>query len=214
MLINSLLLLVIAVGFFTLAEPTVRWQGSGKNSITDVYNHQEGEKEVDLTVIDWSNIPLEMFLPEKRNTHQLYSQALSRKRNNALRFGFDSTHNSEGDTISGLQSRLKSPESKRFGSAHEYISTFFSFFISSSGPSEGQLHRSLQTKGTNCILIERGSVPRYYDCNGCVIDEAQACIDDLRANKSLNVHPDCAMKSASVRYLGQCCPRVELINGR
>lgn len=74
--------------------------------------------------------------------------------------------------------------------------------------------RALQSKGSNCIVIERGKVPRYYDCNGCVIDRAQGCIDDLRHNRSLNVHSACAMAAASVRYLGDCCPRVRLLNGR
>lgn len=62
--------------------------------------------------------------------------------------------------------------------------------------------------GSNCILIERGEVPPYYDCVGCIIEQAQGCLSDMRANKSENVGASCAMYSASEVYDGtDCCPR-------
>jgi hypothetical protein len=48
--------------------------------------------------------------------------------------------------------------------------------------------RYLQIRGVNCVLIERGTVPPYYDCVGCVIDRAMNCLDDLRLNKSGKYH--------------------------
>lgn len=71
--------------------------------------------------------------------------------------------------------------------------------------------RRLQTKGTNCVVIERGTVPRYYTCTGCVSDRAFACLDDMRQNKSGNVPTDCGFHAASERYLPSCCPRLHFI---
>ncbi|KAJ1412311.1 hypothetical protein B484DRAFT_422886 [Ochromonadaceae sp. CCMP2298] len=40
--------------------------------------------------------------------------------------------------------------------------------------------------GSNCIRIDRGYIPPYYDCKGCITEEAQGCVDDMRANYSYN----------------------------
>jgi len=49
--------------------------------------------------------------------------------------------------------------------------------------------------GSNCITIERGNVPVYYDCEGCIVEEANYCVDDLRQNITGNIHPSCKMNS-------------------
>lgn len=63
--------------------------------------------------------------------------------------------------------------------------------------------------GSNCILIERGDVPPYYDCMGCVIEEAQGCLDDMRYNRSGNVYGTCTLASHSQSYDTSCCPRFD-----
>jgi hypothetical protein len=63
--------------------------------------------------------------------------------------------------------------------------------------------------GSNCILIETGIVPPYYDCLGCVVNEAQGCIDDMRQNKSGNVLPNCKLNTISnKRNSEDCCPKL------
>lgn len=69
--------------------------------------------------------------------------------------------------------------------------------------------------GSNCLSIERGDYPPFYECVGCVVEEAQACVDDMRYNKSLNVHPSCAMYATSQSYDStNCCPQIVSIKGR
>ena len=60
--------------------------------------------------------------------------------------------------------------------------------------------------GSNCILIVRGSIPPYYDCVGCIIEEASACVDDMRTNKSYNVAHDCKLNTVKEYYDHTCCP--------
>ncbi len=68
--------------------------------------------------------------------------------------------------------------------------------------------------GSNCILIERGDVPPYYDCLGCIIEQATGCINDMRNNKSSNVASACKMHSASEKYdRADCCPQYGSYNG-
>lgn len=45
--------------------------------------------------------------------------------------------------------------------------------------------------GTNCYKVERGIDAEYYICLGCVIQEAQACLEDFRLNKSANLFYGC-----------------------
>lgn len=69
--------------------------------------------------------------------------------------------------------------------------------------------------GSNCILIQRGIVPPYYDCVGCEIEEATGCIHDMRHNKSKNVLAACRMTATSEKYNREyCCPRFEVVNQR
>ena len=64
--------------------------------------------------------------------------------------------------------------------------------------------------GSNCILIQRGDVPPYYDCMGCVIEKAAACLDDMRHNRSYNVASNCAMNSVHEQYPHECCPDIAI----
>lgn len=63
--------------------------------------------------------------------------------------------------------------------------------------------------GSNCIVIQRGEVPEYYDCIGCIVEEAQACIDDLRYNLTGTVGPHCSMNSMREfnTDANDCCPQ-------
>lgn len=56
------------------------------------------------------------------------------------------------------------------------------------------------------MLIERGTYPPFYECIGCVIERAVACVDDMRFNKSGNVHHNCKMQSTFEKYNADCCP--------
>ena len=69
---------------------------------------------------------------------------------------------------------------------------------------EGHLRKLI---GSNCVLIERGNIPPYYDCVGCIVEEAAACIDDMRTNKSYNVAPTCKLNSVKNYYDHACCPK-------
>ena len=37
------------------------------------------------------------------------------------------------------------------------------------------------------MLIERGTVTKYYMCVGCEVEEAMGCIDDMRNNKRVEM---------------------------
>jgi len=61
--------------------------------------------------------------------------------------------------------------------------------------------------GSNCILVERGTYPPFYDCIGCVIERAEACVEDLRYNKSGNVNANCKMYALGGKNDNSaCCP--------
>ncbi len=69
--------------------------------------------------------------------------------------------------------------------------------------------------GSNCILIERGIIPPYYDCLGCLIEEATGCVDDMRNNKSSNVWPTCKINSINEKYdKADCCPHFKQMAGK
>ena len=85
------------------------------------------------------------------------------------------------------------------------VSSWFTLCVSENLHEKSHLRKLI---GSNCILIERGDVPPYYDCLGCLIEEAQACIDDMRYNRSYNVPGDCRLKSVKeFRKDRTCCPR-------
>ncbi len=199
--------------------------------------HLKSKHSLNLFELDWERLPLEIFLPpessistshdgfdgeggqnEETNIESFFdfSSFASIFSSSSVSSSFQNSNNSNNkgssyDTISNFINDFSSFASSMFSSNPNYSRNTFK---SSTSLLRSPKSRKLQTKGSNCILIERGTVPRYYDCNGCVIDRAQACIDDLRGNKSHNVYPDCHFKAASVRYLGSCCPKVELINER
>jgi len=51
-----------------------------------------------------------------------------------------------------------------------------------------------------------GDVPEYHECFGCIIQEAQECVYNMRRNFSGNVHPSCPFPSLSLGDLSSCCP--------
>lgn len=62
--------------------------------------------------------------------------------------------------------------------------------------------------GSNCIEIETGVVPRYFSCLGCVVEQAQGCIDDMRYNRSGNVDRACPLFATNEEHQQACCPVV------
>lgn len=71
---------------------------------------------------------------------------------------------------------------------------------------QGNIRR--KTVGSNCVLIERGTVSRYYKCIGCDINLAMGCISDLRKNASGNVGIGCNLGKTTGYYQSeQCCPK-------
>ena len=71
--------------------------------------------------------------------------------------------------------------------------------------------------GSNCVLIERGTVTPYYQCIGCDVRMAMGCVNDLRANRSENVDSTCTMGAVNEEYGGAgCCPKFKIdpVSGR
>jgi hypothetical protein len=62
--------------------------------------------------------------------------------------------------------------------------------------------------GSNCILMEEGTVTPYYVCIGCRVEEAMGCIDDMRLNRTGNVRHGCKINSMHESLDNQCCPTV------
>lgn len=85
--------------------------------------------------------------------------------------------------------------------------TFWTGVFSSKERESGFLRRLI---GSNCVLIQRGIIPPYYDCIGCEIEEAAACIDDMRFNRTRNVAGDCRMASVKEFNDRACCPKFYL----
>lgn len=80
-----------------------------------------------------------------------------------------------------------------------------------------QNQRFRRLVGSNCELIERGTMPPYWDCMGCIVEEAQGCIDDLRFNASGLVPPKCKMSSllqTATMQARECCPHFNYTRGR
>ena len=56
-------------------------------------------------------------------------------------------------------------------------------------------YRSLAVQqGTNCLTVGGGYSPPYSICEGCMIQEAMQCIDDMRYNVSGNVGAGCELQ--------------------
>lgn len=65
--------------------------------------------------------------------------------------------------------------------------------------------------GSKCIVIERGKVSEYTLCAGCIVEEATACVEDMRQNKSGNVWHGCDILKLMENYAtndGLCCPQL------
>ena len=61
---------------------------------------------------------------------------------------------------------------------------------------------------SNCIMIERGLMPPYQKCfGGCIVEDAVACIQDMRTNASGNVDPSCQLNVINEVPDKDCCPR-------
>lgn len=64
--------------------------------------------------------------------------------------------------------------------------------------------------GSNCIKVSRGRYVEYYHCIDCTIEDAIACIHDMRHNVSMNLGIECNMLAMRDSYQSsQCCPRFE-----
>jgi hypothetical protein len=100
-----------------------------------------------------------------------------------------------------INGETKRPKLIQHRSRHDLINN-----IIDSANKVVDISRSLS--GTNCVVIERGEVPKYYKCQGCIIEQAQLCIDDMRLNRTGNVFHSCEMRSAMEFYEpNECCPK-------
>ena len=61
-------------------------------------------------------------------------------------------------------------------------------------------------KGSNCVFIENGVRTPFSKCNGCKIEEAVNCIEDMRFNRSGAVPAGCNLNTLMQSYEPQCCP--------
>jgi hypothetical protein len=67
--------------------------------------------------------------------------------------------------------------------------------------------------GSNCLVVETGTVTPYYQCYGCVIENAMGCLNDMRNNASGNVHPNCSINAiAQTPNTDYCCPKLGAAN--
>lgn len=109
----------------------------------------------------------------------------------------------------GVKSGAVSMQSDNGTSTSEIYSKYFSS-LSSSTPSTHYLSRYLRRLiGSNCLYIERGEVTPYYDCIGCVVEKAVACVDDMRFNRSGTVRMGCSFDRLGEKIDTSCCPVVE-----
>lgn len=88
----------------------------------------------------------------------------------------------------------------------KWNNTFYYFdeILNDVNPIKGWIGRKMF--GSNCVVIERATVTRYYKCEGCIIERALGCLSDFRQNVSGNVPRGC-----NITYIGpltqpKCCP--------
>jgi hypothetical protein len=55
-------------------------------------------------------------------------------------------------------------------------------------------------------MVGNGIVPPYFRCSGCVIEQAMACVDDVRKNSSGNVFKSCNIAAYTEKPDTSCCP--------
>ena len=53
---------------------------------------------------------------------------------------------------------------------------------------------------SNCIMIERGSMPPYQKCEGCIIEDAIECLTMMRSNATGSISADCDMNMIYNRH--------------
>jgi hypothetical protein len=61
--------------------------------------------------------------------------------------------------------------------------------------------------GSNCLTVGGGYSPPYSICEGCMIEEAMQCVDDMRHNVSGNVGQGCDLLSVMVEPQPKCCTK-------
>ena len=71
----------------------------------------------------------------------------------------------------------------------------------------GFAHLLRRLIGSNCVKVGTARVPEYYQCFGCIMEEAVACVDDMRQNISGNVNANCDMTIITESFVDACCPR-------
>jgi hypothetical protein len=70
----------------------------------------------------------------------------------------------------------------------------------------GDLKRQLEVQqGSNCMTVGGGYSPPYSLCEGCMIQEAIDCVDDMRHNRSMNVPKGCDLQGLMVEPQPNCC---------
>ena len=97
-----------------------------------------------------------------------------------------------------------------------YISSLFLFLTCSTcflDQVEGQVLFEIEPAGyvkdlliaTNCILSGGGSVKPYASCIGCIQEDAQQCVTDMRFNASGTVPDGCDFYSLTAGGKPGCC---------
>lgn len=62
-------------------------------------------------------------------------------------------------------------------------------------------------QGSNCMTVGGGYSPPYSLCEGCMVQEAIDCVDDMRHNRSLNVPAGCDLQGLMVEPQPECCTK-------
>ncbi len=55
-------------------------------------------------------------------------------------------------------------------------------------------------------MVGNGQIPPYFRCNGCIIEQAMNCVNDLRKNASGSLQAGCKIASISETKNTACCP--------
>lgn len=55
-------------------------------------------------------------------------------------------------------------------------------------------------------MVGNGVVPPFFRCNGCIIEQATACVNDMKANASGSVPAGCDMNEVKEVGNRKCCP--------
>ncbi len=55
-------------------------------------------------------------------------------------------------------------------------------------------------------MVGNGVVPPFFRCSGCVIEQATACVNDLKKNASGYLREGCRINMMHEKYDTACCP--------